>query len=1166
MAKFYQSEKWRKRALSVTAVALSAAFSLGVFAACTDNDDDDDDDTSSVSAVDTQTIKNGNFEFYSEKEDDYEDKRAFINSPSSWSFSSGSPSSSATSGIIDTSEDAWKDLTQTGGYSFTTYTYSGENSDYENKDVTTFSGFDEAMAHWSDDNVSTYDRLYFLEIYQDDLDAIEEDDADAAEVEFFADYAYSIDYEDVQYLKEDVGNDFRRYSGANEDETNVLMIHNLATSNSIVGTAQYYTSSTTITLAAGTAAHLSVWVRTDNLYHYDSTDTDNPNVSGLEVSQRAGAYIGVTNTVGGTSLDQMQIKNINTNGGWEQYTVYIRANTYATTTFSVVLGLGQGSSSDRYESVNGYAFFDDLTCEIISAADYETAVEETNARECTINSDKTDKQFDMDDETASVYALDLYAAFDRSDLLSEATVALTSEKSGSNTYTTEKFGLGDSEDNFAALTDLSKIAATSNSYLKSVYENDLKEKYIWDDDGIVMLMSANGAAYTAKLNTFVVEGNSKTLISFFVKTSAMPSGYSAAGATIVELLNGVELNKTSISAFDSTTLSTVDIDSDDEEKSDIYKGWAQCFFFIENTTEEDITCRLDLTYGPTTIVGTDKTDYCDGYAAFTHFESLTLTNTQYGYATTGDQAVKVSLTGTAASTSSFDTVSATAEADLEEGPALPSNFTGTVGGSQFVVAGGGENVKPEQVYAGLISSEYVENYYNSTAAWRNVLTNGAATNADEWWTGLFGNARQPLVILNGEEASYGYYTSGLTISASSYQKISMNVKVSAGAVAYVYLVDVSSADKAGSLITPTVPNVTYWYNDYGNICKVDPTSDDYNSRTDVLYELQENGLYLKVNGDESVYYANLYNYETDEEGNLVTSDGTIAYYYKDGEYYAYYDEDTDVYSQVVKCLPKTDDNGNVITRYDYTDASLPTSVIVVDNADGEFTDWVTVTFYVATGNESKTYRLEVWSGDRTGEVTNPGGSYVFFDNYINTDASSDYSTLLDETVEAIKKENGVSSKENLSEEYALYYTYTFYDATSYLRYDETEDEDELGDPYGSYRQSSYSENIIYLYMDDAKGDLMKAGSAYAMFIDYTSSEVTVEADDLSTDDDTTDTTNDSDTNVMLLISSGILSVVLLFVIVLVIVQRLLKKFGRKKAKIKPAKDKRYRPETTTEEE
>ena len=359
MAKNNRTETWRKYVLSVLSLTVATTLSLGVFTACSDGSEDSDDEDTTVSATDTQLIRNGNFEFYSDKDvEKLIEKHGVVNTPNNWTFSAGTPTSDTASGIIDSAD--WSYFTRTGGYPFSTYTKDDE-------EVTTFASIEEAAAHWEDDNVSAYDRLKFLDVYEDEIDDL---DDDSEEAELFAEYSYSVDFEDVEHLMTDIGADLTLHDDAAQREngdTSVLMIHNRRTSENVLGTAQRYTSGTTVTLAAGTAAKLSVWVRTDALTHYYSEAEE------TEVTQRGGAYIGITNTVGGTTLDQMQIKNINTKGEWKQYTVYVRASTFASTTFTVVLGLGQGSSSDRYENVNGYAFFDDVACEVITAADYEAA-------------------------------------------------------------------------------------------------------------------------------------------------------------------------------------------------------------------------------------------------------------------------------------------------------------------------------------------------------------------------------------------------------------------------------------------------------------------------------------------------------------------------------------------------------------------------------------------------------------------------------------------------------------------------------------------------------------------------------------------------------------------------------------------------------------------------
>ena len=1171
MAKFFENGKWKKRTLTALSVALAATLTMGVLSACTVKEDEPEDEDSVVAPTDTQLLRNGNFEFYSDNNlSDVLKKHNVISSPNNWTFTSGSPSSDTASGIINTAE--WDYYTKSGGHKFKTYT-KGEGDDAE--EVTTFDSIADAYAHWEDDDVNAYDRIKFLDIYKDEISELS---SSSDEAKLFAKYKYSVDFEDIEKFAEDFSGAPALRSGVKEDETSVLMIHNSRDTDGVRGTAQYYTSSTTITLSAGTSAKVSVWVRTDNLVHYD----------GVDLTARGGAYIGVTNTVGGNTLDQMQIYNINTRGEWQEYTVYVRASTFATSTFRIVLGLGQGSSDDRYYSVDGYAFFDDVSCEIISNADYVEAVlddadyniPKSDIRLCTVDSVKAEKQFDTDSVTEKTFALDLYAGFEGDTKLlgQDVKIGLTEEKSGSNTYDSARIDPSLKDDrpeageanglNFAKVTTLGEIASssTSNPYLKNVYENDLKDKFPFaEDSGIVMLMSANGAAYTAKLNPLTLAKGERMLISFFAKTNSVLSGLVGGSAVVVD-----GENKTYLSSFDSTTISTTDIDSksDDESKKDIYKGWIQCFFFLENDTDNEKTFHVELTFGPTTIVGTNKFSYGDGYAAFTNFETKLLTKTEYGYASTGDRAKKVSLTGEVTENKKFDSVSATDEKTIENGLALPANFRGVKGGSNFVMEGGDENIKPKHVYSGLLSSQYAENYYSGDdSEWKDVLDRAAGTvsGADEWWSKLFGNARQPLVIVNKDAASYGYFAERSSVSANSYQRISLRVKASVGAVAYIYLTDVSDAKNPGARLTPNLPNYTYWYDDEGNIVSQDPTSDEYDEDTDILFELQENGLYKKVGDNSDTYYANLHNFDTDSDGNLVTKDGEIVYFLDGGKFYAYRDEKSNgeySYRTPVTNLP-TD-----IARYDYSNkANIPTSEMIVEGTG----EWVTVNFYVHTGNTAKNYRLEVWSGSREGDVTNPKDSYVFFDNYSSASASSNYSTILAETLQAIKDDYNdkhgyqlgdkeyIGVNDDLPEDYenAKYYTFTFFDSNTYVRYDETMDEDELGNPWGSYLQSNYSKQLVSLFYKN-EGE---AASSYNFFLDYSAIEVTVTPDDLSVDDDTTtDDTHsrlDTDTNIFLLIASGGMAIVLLAVILILVIRRIIEAVGKKK-RVKPVKDKRVR--------
>lgn len=1160
MAKIFKSEKWKKRTLTALSAALATSLTFGALAACAPGSSEKTEE-SPAAPKDTQLLKNGNFEFYSDNNlDDVTKKFNLINSPNSWTFTSGSPSSDTASGIINTAD--WDYFTKTGGYNFQTFKKESDDDD-EAEEVTTFRSIEEAVAHWEDDNVSAYDRIKFYDIFEDEIDDLASN-SEAAQL--FAKYRYKVDFEDIKDLAEDFPQGVKLHDGVEKDESSVLMIHNSRTSDDVRGTAQYYTSGTTITLSAGTSAKVSVWARTDKLYHY--TDT--------ELKARGGAYIGVTNTVGGTTLDQMQIYNINTEGEWREYTVYVRASTFATSTFTIVLGLGQGSSEDRYFSVDGYALFDDVKCEVISNSDYEDAVlDETvnntpksGVRLCTVDSLKDEKRFDTDSVSDRTFALDLYAGFPDKDILDEENleIGLTEEQSGSKTYTSADIdpSLGEDETlNFTTLTNLDKLSKSTQTYVKNVYEKDFKDKFPFENEDIVMLLSGNGAAYTAKITSesFTLDPNTRLLISFFAKTSEILSGLTGASAFIVD-----GETRTEIPAFDSTNITTVDIDSksEDPEKKDIYKGWVQCFFFVQNDTESKQTFVLELAYGPTTITSTSKFSYGDGYAAFANFETKLLSKTEYSYASTGDRAKKVSLTGGVEDTKNFDSVSVTDEKTIEQGPALPANFRGVLGGSDFVQNNEDSvpNVKPEGVIAGLVSHKYAENYFNSEEeSWTDVFES-TAEDAEAWWKDVFGNARQPLLIINNDaDVSYGYFAETASVSSSSYQRISMRVKASEGAKVFIYLTE-TSYENSGKSLSPDLPAYSYWYDDDGNIVNMDPKDEKYEDEGKILFELQPNGLYKSADGGDT-YYANLHNFPEDSEGNKVTKDGEIVFYFHDGKFYAYREgekEENYQYKTVVENLPTDKDK----IRYDYSDKNeLPLMQMEIEGTG----KWETVSFYIHTGNKSVDYRLEVWNGSRDGKTTNKAKSYVLFDNYISESASN-YSSLLNEAVGKIKDllnenktlggEGYIGADDNLPKNdldcyRALYYTFSFFDSTSYVRYDETLDEEKLGNPWGSYLQSNYKEQLFSLYFADKSDE----GTTYSYYLDYSSIDVTVTPDDLSKDDGTTDNTSSAtlagDTNIWMLISSGILAVVLLVVIVLVIIRRALDKRSRNKRIKKPAK-------------
>lgn len=1085
------------------AMLLVLSLSVGVFAAC-DNTSD-----AATTKTDTCAIANGNFEYFTDDDD-----LKLILSPNSWTKSVGTDangssagSSTKASGIVDTESEKWTSVTtpQSGDKEQKAVVFEYAEDGLPNVSKAMKDG----KNNWS--SMSVYDRLAFYDELEDAIETYndkKDDDYSMSDFYYYSDYNYEISLDDVPdcanpgtkdgyysknsdgtyTLKDGLGenaNVLRENVPAEEAETGVLMIHNYRTDGN--GTAQKYTSSTTVTLEPNTSARLSVWVKTADMTYG----------GGASVNGMRGASINVTHTVGGKTLDQMRIKNIDTssvtdNNGWAQYTIYVKACSYATSTFTVVLGLGEGSSVQSAGYVAGYAFFDDVDLRIISNEDYDKAVKDDTTNDylvpyCTIDSTAKQKQFKTDEfdykaiypeaTDNNAYALDLYADLkdftlaqnDTAD--AKITTGLTKTKINNTIFTTSNYkGLGIPTDgDIAALTNLSALTSTTgNSYLTAVLEKDFESFPFKQTDDMIFLLSAHGAAYTAKMEAtgdlFTLEEDEYMLVSFWVKTSDT-TGFTGATVTLYD-----QANKTALGPYNTTTISPIDIDG----QEDVYDGWAQCFFFVQNETNETHDYYLEFSYGPTDLSGKKASDFSEGYAAFTNFTYKTMTATEYdSYAGSASQSTSVSLYGqfsSASSSNGFSATTATDEDTIKENLANAADYTGVKGNDVLLGGDGGRGATNQSdadnataasaKTAGLINknylSAYIENAQTATdhrydwlklvLGTKSLSLTQALNDTAGTWSKLFGTSTQPLLIANVVEQSYGYFSSSYNLSASGYSAISLRVMVSSGAKAYIYLIDTTDpwSDAYNDTAEVDTVNVTYWYDDDGNVCMADPTDDEFDARRQTaFYKSVENGLYgNKLNAEDKNVYANLMNYEKDEDGNLIVrtdssgkpivtydyfdgySDDGIAFYYNEGKYYAYYDKANDAYSTEVKdfsaCPDYTEGNKTFTTKYarylnkdflesrgvDLADLGENVSVtglvdtracIVVNGDDPAVAGkWITVSFYVLTGSRPFSYRLEAFSGSRDGSVKSAQGSFVAFDVCNSSDLSSNYDGLLKE--------------------------------------------------------------------------------------------------------------------------------------------------------------------------
>ena len=362
--------------IGITAIATS--LTLGVSAACANSGggSTNDEDDKTTTKIDEQTIKNGNFEFYSDNKGLYP-----VSNPDNWSRGSSGDTSSSLSGVIDTGKEHWDYITDPELPQILEDNDDLESGDNNKKDY----------------NGALADDLPYKNTHAATDDTNKDEDAkDYIENPFTHSYRYdeesgkvlNLNGEEVTTYTDDDGNVFLDEELKQPLETSVLMIHNYRRNN-YHGTETYFTNATTVSLEANTAAEISLWVKTSELY-FSGADTTRK-----KVDFDRGAYIKVNTSVGGNSLDAFEIKNINTeklvetpfktvdekevidyenweNNGWVQYTVYVAASSFATTTVNVTLGLGE----DESNTVEGYAFFDDVTVKkYLSVDDMESKTE-----------------------------------------------------------------------------------------------------------------------------------------------------------------------------------------------------------------------------------------------------------------------------------------------------------------------------------------------------------------------------------------------------------------------------------------------------------------------------------------------------------------------------------------------------------------------------------------------------------------------------------------------------------------------------------------------------------------------------------------------------------------------------------------------------------------------
>ncbi len=531
---------------------------------------------------------------------------------------------------------------------------------------------------------------------------------------------------------EDV-NEAGMVDGANRAGTKVLMLQN----KELV--AQFATSSTSLKVPAGEYGKLTVWVYTGDLTrNYGST---------------AGAYIKVKNTVTnptveGATYDPLVIENIDTAKTWVAYTIYLAPNTVKSSSYTLILGLGEGNKFNCENHVKGFAYFDNVSFELIDEEAY-----------LAVTADKTVKV----ETSASEYSL-------------------TDGGRVASVNKTVKFDLTES-------TTTSFTLGGNGEYLDYAGHTLVHEGASFENNVLTIDFSslAIGSAYTHTSDVFTLNAETYVRISFWAnidaedyQTKATMSLYDVAKEKDVAIFENVSTEK-----------------DEEDEKDDGFERFT--FYVANNFLSETMQYQLKLSFGPTDANSiTDVKLLPTGVATFKDFEIEYLTKENYDIVdvTSDTRAKKCSLIGNYDS----DYVAPEDEEDEETKDSYNVNVTGY--GKELLENGNvvslnelssttltqSKTTDTNKALIGVVNSKYADKY-NATVA---AALGGAKAKLDEMRvTEKDTNEHVQALLVYNETGANFVLGNVISIPKNSTYMFSIRVYVHGDATAFVKLININ---------------------------------------------------------------------------------------------------------------------------------------------------------------------------------------------------------------------------------------------------------------------------------------------------------------------------------------------------------------------------------------
>jgi len=807
-------------------LAFTMAFSLVTSVACKKGNNNNSSSSSGSSSTtnvtitertDKQLVKNGDFEYGTANTKLTEFP---IYSSINWTKAndsingSNAVSSSYTSGIIDTREykyeydkDGYVSLDEDGKPIF------AKDSNGEK-----IAAYDAILKNRS----SQFDafRMYEYE-YEDDGVTIKTDangspikkvDADGNPVYSFYN-PHSPSYYGLTEYKKDEG-----LTGGGK----VLMLNNH--SIEFGGAAQYFNSSSDLTLAPGENGKFDIWVLTTGGFDSNTVDYTvmNDVNTPMDDQDLIGAYIQITTTVGSLTAPATRIKNIKTGGEWVKFSIYIEGNDYSQTKLSIRLGLGLGSKTIKQEYAEGYAFFDDVALTVLDKDEtLPTSYTFDKVELFGASSELTDKTIKVEgatdyvnrffnDYTGTIIANPKgesannqdykYLCEDNFTTAEFTTITLGIDCSKEETPYNIEGGQVEHLDNLInpSQSDLDKFDKTtspviSNDSLTFSYDKYANVSYTTSDIEIPGIAQGSDAT-----------SDNYVKISFWVKTKLEMN---TSGLTVILIdkgTNGTEkpvevtLKINGSESGNYITKKGVNSKYDDFVKVTVIVSNTYRLNTTDKTAVEARSFALKFVYGPTTQIDAQNLfAFPKGEIIVKDFTKINLSKAEVdSVEKTNDTSVtermlQADLSNTNSESSSNDTYTFTCGGMVDEiKQNVVSgilNYTGIPGNHNRVVGQGeGEtHYTQENTVNGIFNTEFMDNYNDADFS-------GYKTQIDNWLKtySTANKYNQPLMINNKVDGlSYGYIGSANKIAVNTTCVITVKVKIFGDATAYIYLAD-----------------------------------------------------------------------------------------------------------------------------------------------------------------------------------------------------------------------------------------------------------------------------------------------------------------------------------------------------------------------------------------